>query len=205
MLRGVPSKSGRRQKNDSGDVDDILNVASSIYVPLGNKPCRWASSPEFSAFAERFGRSDMCFGMGDPEGLTLETPFGQSSSLIRLHNKIEHPALGTGLLSTVQLPIWETVEASNSTCMWLNFFASVSWTDVPVLGSWHPGEIGPKEFAPSYGAFIPNALYADGIATNMALWSLRLAQWARRTLWPDVKDVTMAEILSARMGPPGRI
>jgi len=47
--------------------------------------------------------------------------------------------------------------------------------------------------------FVPNALYSDGLATNAALWNLCLARWARLTLWPDLQDDTMLDILNARM------
>ncbi len=200
LLGGRADTSGPRLVERGRSIDNMLNVAQAVFVPIGQEACRWAGSDEFGEIAERFGRSDMSFGTGGPEGLTLETPFGTSSALISLHHDIKHPALGAGLLSTIQLPVFEALDASTDTCMWLNFLASRSWTDVPVLGSWHPKQNQGDQYSPAYGVLVPNALYAPGLATNMALWSLGLVRWARQTVWPHLEDRPMHEILAARFG-----
>jgi hypothetical protein len=199
ILGGSANKSGVRVASGSTGIDDVLNVAQAVFAPAGQVSSKWAGSEEFAAIAERFGQSDLSFGTGGPDGLTLESPFGKSSSLIRLHHDIKHPALGSGLLGTIRLPVFESLDASTSTCMWLNFFCSQHWTDAPIHGTWHPQEIRKGEFSPAYGMFVPNALYSDGLATNAALWNLCLARWARLTLWPDLQDDTMLDILNARM------
>ena len=78
-------------------------MLSKIYVSEGNKPSRWNDTDEFGKFAENYGRSDGCFGNGDKSGLTLETPFGDNSALIRLMPGVKHPQLGSGLLVTIQI------------------------------------------------------------------------------------------------------
>lgn len=200
ILGGEADLSGPRTSGPDHPIDDILNVAQVVFAPSGQESSRWSGSDEFGDIAERFGRNEMSFGNGSPEGLTLETPFGTSSALIRCRHDVKHPALGSGLLTSIQLPVFDGYEATWETCMWLNFFASTSWTDAPVLGSWHPKEVQTGKFSPSYGAFVPNALYAPGVASNMALWSLGLARWARQALWPDLEDLPMREILEARFG-----
>jgi hypothetical protein len=199
ILQGKANKSGGRLSSGSSAIDDILNVAQEVFAPMGQEPSKWVGSDEFGAIAERYGDSETSFGTGGPDGVTLETPFGKSSSLIRLRHDITHPALGSGLLGTIRLPVFESLEASTSTCMWLNFFCSRHWTDAPVHGTWHPQEIRKDEFSASYGAFIPNALYADGVATNVALWSLWLARWARMKCWPDLQDDSIYDVLNARL------
>ncbi len=200
MLGGEADRGGPRVAKPDHLLDDILNVAQVVFAPAGQESSRWSGSDEFGDIAERFGRSDMSFGNGGPEGLTLETPFGSSSALVRCHNDVRHPALGSGLLTSIQLPVFDTDEATLETCAWLNFFASVSWTGVPVLGSWHAKEVCEGQFAPAYGTFIPNALYAPGLATNLALWGIGLARWSRQALWPELEDLSMREILQARLG-----
>ena len=195
MMGGIADTSGPRTEEP---IDDILNVAHELYVPIGKERCRWHDSTEFKEIAERFGRTNMCFGNGDSSGLTLETPFGNDSALIIQRTDVNHPALGSGLLSAIQLPCFDTFEATAGTCMWLNFLASRSWTDAPVLASWHPKEIQPGKFAPACGVHIPNALYAPLIATNIVLWSLGLVRWVRQAFWPDLEDRPMDEILAAR-------
>jgi hypothetical protein len=199
IVGGRANKSGPRFSRGSTPIDDILNVGQAIWSPMGQLPSKWAGSGEFGAIAERYGRSAESFGTGGNDGLSLETSFGKSSSFLRLHHDIKHPALGSGLLGTIRLPVFESLDTSTSTCMWLNFLCSRSWTNAPVHGTWHPREIRKGEFAPSYRAFVPNALYADGIATNLALWNACLARWARLTAWPDLVDDTMYNIIGARL------
>lgn len=115
-----------------------------------------------------------------------------------MHHGSKHPELGAGLLATIRLPVFGSRETAIETCARLNHLAPIDWSDVPVLGSWHSREARRNEFAPSYGVFIPNILYADRLATNMAIWSINVARWARQTLWPDLEDLTMMKILSGR-------
>ena len=184
--------------------DEILNVASAIYVPAGSEDSRWKGSREFEEVANQFGRQDMCFGMGDPNGLTLETPIGTTSALIRLMTDSRHPGLGNGLLSAVQLPFWQDEATTIEDAMWFNYFQSISWTDVPQLGSWHPREVAGGQYSAAIGTFYPNALYMEGIATNAALWHLGLAQWIKNQFYVHLVDKTMAQILEMRWGDSRR-
>jgi hypothetical protein len=165
-------------KNSSPD--GILDVVNEVYAPKGKNRSRWHDTEEFVKFAGTYGLSDVCFGIGDKSGLTLETPFGDSSALIRLRSEVEHPQLGSGLLVTVQIPF--TVEEVSKEAAWLNFLEARLWTDFPQLGCWqlHHNEL-------AHASFIPNALYCDGLATNFALWSVARARWLRRAhaLLPD--------------------
>jgi hypothetical protein len=183
-----------------GTIDDILGVAQDVYVPAGREVSRWSGSAEFGATAKQFGRQDMCFGNGDDTGLTLETPVGESSALVTCRAESAHPALGNGLLSTVILPFQRTHAEIADEAMWLNFFESTMWTNVPQLGSWHSRERGSGLFHSASGFFVPNALYAPGLATNCALWRLGLARWVKSTLWKDLEDKPMVEVLNKRLG-----
>ncbi len=183
-------------------VDEMLSVADAIYVPAGREESRWKGSEEFEAVANRFGSQDTCFGVSDPSGLTLETPIGSSSALISLMTDADHPALGKGLLSTVQLPFWEDESKVVDDCMWFNFLQSNSWTDFPQLGSWHPRGVGSGKYSAASSTFYPNALYKEGIATNAALWQFGLARWIKNTFHADLVDQTMAEIFKARLSKP---
>lgn len=68
----------------SAGLEEILEVAAHAYVPIGNETNRWIGTEEFKSVVEDWGKSDLCFGFGDDQGLTLETPFGDDSALIRL-------------------------------------------------------------------------------------------------------------------------
>jgi hypothetical protein len=178
--------------------DDILNVVSAVYVPEGKERGRWSNTDEFVKFAETYGRSDACFGNGDKSGLTLETPFGDSSALIQLHSDVEHPQLGSGLLVTIQVPFLTTIEEISKESALLNFLEANRWTDFPQLGCWQLHGDGERNDL-AHTSFVPNALYSEGIATNFAFWSIARVRWLRQERWPNLEDKSMNEILQPRL------
>lgn len=121
--------SGDRHKHD-----DILHIVEDIYAPEGSKPSHWSNVEEFSQFSAQFAQSDNCFGTGDRSGMTLETPFGDNSALIRLLSEEPHPQLGNGLLVTLQLPVWLAPDAAAREVAFFNFLEARMWTDFPQLG-----------------------------------------------------------------------
>lgn len=181
--------------------DEVLEVAALIYDPEGKKPSRWSSTNEFIEFAERYARSDHCFGMGDISGLTFETPFGSDSALIMMKSGESHPQLGSGLLVAMKTPYSASDQEIADAVANLNYLESILWTDFPQLGCWHSIEVDGSEFRLSHSTFIPNALFLNGLATNLAFWSLARARWAREQLWPSLKDLPMHEILRKRLEP----
>jgi hypothetical protein len=61
---GIPDTSHPEHLADAG-LDEVLEVAARIYVPIGREDCRWAGTKEFSDFAEQYAKNDNCFGFGD--------------------------------------------------------------------------------------------------------------------------------------------
>ena len=178
--------------------DEILDFAREIYVPEGAKPSRWSNVGEFAQFERQFARCDACFGFGNESGLSIETPFGSDSALIRLRSEQPHPVLGNGLFVTVQLPIVCSLQEAAAEAAVLNLLELKFWTDFPQLGCWHAGTRG-RSTGLMHSCFVPNALYAEGLASNLAFWSVGRAQWVRKTRWPELQDKTMNEIIQERM------
>lgn len=102
QLSGELCASSPRSDGTLLDFDGMLEIVAQIYAPEGKSASRWSDCTEFDEVAENYGKSDQCFGFGDCNGLTLETPFGNDSALIRLHSDQTHPRLGNGLLATLQ-------------------------------------------------------------------------------------------------------
>jgi hypothetical protein len=117
-LNATPDISGPEPGGLTDHQDGVLSVADEIYLPKGKEASRWAETSEFEEFAERLGRNDGCFGMGDSSGLTLETPFGENASLIRLQTTERHPYLGSGLLASLLTPLSRSdAELEEETCI----------------------------------------------------------------------------------------
>jgi len=194
---GVPDVS-RPDALKGVDFDLALQVVALLYAPHGVKPSAWAGTGEFESFADKWAASDSCFGFGDATGLTVETPFGDHSAIIRLETEPKHPQLGYGLLATLRLPYSGKNLSTAKDAATLNLNESAGWTDFPLLGCWHSRKIRGDDHELAFSLFIPNALYQPGLATHVTFWFLKRARWARETLYPDTADKTMLEIVKSR-------
>ena len=101
---------------------------------------------------------------------------------------------------TLQLPRFAEATAIAAECAYLNFLEVVRWTGFPLLGCWHPHVSREGRAGVTFTTFVPNALYQPMLATNLALWMLGRAKWAREGLWPELQDKRMADILEERFG-----
>jgi hypothetical protein len=199
---GSPDTSRPEALKDAG-LDEILKVVAVVYAPLGKRPSRWVGTDEFEKFAEQYGRSDACFGFGDPSGMTLETPFGADSALITFRTDEKHPQLGHGLSVTLQLPFLADRLTIAKEAAALNLLEYLSWTGFPQLGCWHLRQSRGEQYAVAFSLFLPNALYKPVLVTNIAFWFLMRARWVREKRFPKMKDLTMLEILNERHGQNG--
>ena len=196
---GTPDKT-KPSNSASPELDGILEVVDQVHAPLGGQPSRFANTGEFEEFAATYAQSHMCFGFGDAAGMTLETPFGADSALIRLRTDERHPQLGYGLLITLQLPWFDEQHEIAKQIADLNMLEMIQWTGFPQLGCWHYAEGRGNLGGPAFTLFIPNALYKPGLATQGAFWFLHRARWVREQKFPTMKDRTMLEILKERFG-----
>ena len=180
------------------ELDNILEVVKDVFVPQGQKPSFFSGSDEFEQFTEKYARQDNCFGMGDQGGMTLETPFGQDSALIRFITSEKHPQLGNGLLMTIQLPWFDDkLEIARQTAE-LNYYETVYWTSFPQLGCWHSAQGRDNEDGVAFSLFLPNAVFRPGLITNLAFWAVARAQLVKNIKFPDVKSATMNDIMKKR-------
>ena len=178
--------------------DEILDAAQAFYVGEGAKPSRWNDVTEFDDFVDEYGECDGCFGSSDETGMTLETPFGEDTAVIRFRWDDPHLQLGNGLRVTVRLPSIPSEEGVVVQAAYLNFLESKFWTDVPQLGCWYV-DADTEELTVVHSCFVPNALYVDGFAGNLASYSLDRVRWVRKQLCPKLIDKPMGDIIEARL------
>jgi hypothetical protein len=197
VLHAEPNTSSD-PSNPQAPLDEILYVLGEVIAPIGKEPSRWDGSEEFADFAETWGRNDNCFGTGDPTGLTLETPFGEDSALIRLLTDQGHPLLGNGLLATLQLPVIAADLDVARLVNELNYTEASTWTGFALIGCWHSQKVG-DDSRPVFSTFVPNVYHQPMIATVVAFWMLNRARWARAELYPNRTDRPMIEILNRRI------
>lgn len=180
---------------------EALSLLEQFYLPAGQDTNRWIGTGEFLAIAEGLP-ADRFFVNADDSGLALELAFGARTALIQLHTDQPHPQLGSGLLATLKLPklvddILFTEEPTKYTQL-----EALGETCVPLLGSWTAVEVESGESVLAFGSFTPNLLYQPGLALNQVLWMIGRAQWVKSTMFPDLPEFSLAEILEKRFEPP---
>jgi hypothetical protein len=180
------------------DLHEMLWFADHVYAPIGKEPNRWIGTGEFQRIVEKMGTTERSYGNADEGGLTIETAFGSDTALIRLRTDDSHPALGTGLLATLQIPMFGNPQEIADECAGLNFLETM-WTDIPQLGCWHPHASRGRQEGPTFASFVPNALYQPGPAYHLAAWMIQRARWLREERFPNMSDKSIDEIMRARL------
>jgi hypothetical protein len=196
---GQPTLAGASRRDLTAD--DVMMALPHMIDNAGMEPSRWIGEGEFKAFAEMHARNDACFGFGDDERMTLETPFGSDSALITFTTDQPRTAFGNGLHITSQIRLSQPFEEACAIAARLNHLESERWTDFPQLGCWHPAEAQEGMANLHHTVFVPNFFYRPGLIANFALWALDRTQWARGIVLPHAKNLTMRESLEARNRP----
>jgi hypothetical protein len=181
-------------------VNGVLNIHRDLLIPEGKEPSRWTGSEEFEAYIEERGKSDICFGFSNQDGMSFETPFGSNSALVKFNADQSDRQLGNGLTIETHIPLTSDLHEVCEHAAWLNYYESVLWTDFPQFGRWHPLMVSEEQASLVHTIFIPNAYFRDGLVVNFALWAIARVGWTREKLLPKEKDLTMIEILEQRFG-----
>jgi hypothetical protein len=197
LLGAIPNISSPPNAKSNARTFELSGLGLYL-TSQGDSKSHWAGSDEFAKIGEMYGKNDQFYSNGDELGLSLETPMGSSSALIRLLSEPSHPTFRSGLLATAQLPFVDDEQSIIDQCMWLNFLQSVHWTNSPQLGTWHAKEKMTNEFSAAHGIFIPNVLYQKGLATQITHWQIGNAKSAKGLLWADLEDLSMKEVLYQR-------
>jgi len=194
FLRGTPAlATGLKRQTES-----VVSYIGDMVRGQSDGMSNWNGSPEFEAFVGRYARNDYCFGMADREGMSLETPFGSDSALIRFETKGDFPGLGNGLLVRTMIRSKDPPNQICSLASLLNELEGAQWTNFAQLGCWHLHSLSDEMSVLAHSCFIPNMLFGDGLVTNYGLWAIERALWAEKVLSPNAGSKTIVEILKAR-------
>lgn len=183
----------------SGHADRILGVVEGLFLPAGEADSRWTGSAEFQEIVDNHGSNEVCVGVGDDQGLRLETAFANDTAVVELRSGERHPMMGAGLLVSLQLPFFGSFDEVSAFCERIGHLQATSYTGAPLLGTWLAKEVQPGHYCPASACFIPNLLYGRGLATNLALWQLTQARWARAMFWPEASDDRISAIIERRL------
>jgi hypothetical protein len=204
LLGGKANRSSPSGGVWTTNLDDILGVDQFV-AHHGQQPSKWIHTEEFEQIVDRWGRSDSGFGTAGKGWLTIETPFGAATAILKLKTDEPHPRLGNGLLITLTLPgLYEDEGRMADLAIEMNFMEITRWlkVGVPLIGNWSAERwnlpAGPR-FATAFSCFVPNMMYKPGLAENFVLYAMGRAKWFRERYLPDATDLPMHEILNKRL------
>jgi hypothetical protein len=156
LLEGEPDISPHPTAGSRTELDEILSTVEAVFVPRGQGISAWADNPEFKSAVEFFNRFN-AFGTADRSGLTLEFPFGDETTMLRVTTTDDHPQLGSGLLMRLSLPSALSAELCLEIALDLNRLEKVDFVRAPLFGSWCIDAID-KGFLLVFVSFRPNLL-----------------------------------------------
>lgn len=204
LLGGEADRSRPPGAASPASVDDILGVDEFIAYH-GQQQSKWIDTGEFEQIVERWGGCDSGFGTAGREWLTIETPFGDQTAMLKLKADQPHPRLGNGLFATLTLPwLCESESQTTALSVELNSIEVTRWLKVgaPMIGSWSAETWDFYEkprFAPAFNFFIPNLMHERGLAENFVLYAMARAKWFREEFHPGAIDLPMHQILDKRL------
>jgi hypothetical protein len=165
------------------EIDDMLNVIERVVIPMGQNPFEMLEPELFHNMASHLSASGLVT-TADDDGLTSYVPFGNESALFRVTTSEEHPALGNGLLFTLNLPpeeINQMGKVDGSIIMKLNSLESEMGDTGHCLGSWCLTDgRGNHETTPAFVSFIPAYGCNANVLTNLVFSTLNQCRFAER-------------------------
>jgi hypothetical protein len=169
-------------------------------LPDSDKPSRW-DAQDFEAAQELLDRHGI-LANSSATGLTAEVAWDEGAvsqierffgrqpgrtSLLRLTAKERHPALGTGLLCRLTLPVSYPEETLPKAACRLNLLEVAAIEAPPFFGAW---TVDPETSSLTYVTFWPNLLYRRGVAANLTSWMVARSHLAKR--WTEVDPALCA-------------
>jgi hypothetical protein len=197
LIGARPDWSGHPERGPRPEPDDMLCIIEGCFLPVGEKPSRF-SGEELEQTASQL-RARGLLSFASEAGLSAELPFlgdktvvetlreaerlGRpadlvQTSLLEINPTIEHPRLGSGLFALLQtpLPIREDIDWGRRFAAHLNR----SWRSRPWLfPRWGAWCVNPIRAVLAYVMFVPNFLWAPGLASWVAE-NFQLANLAAR-------------------------
>lgn len=143
--------------------DEIMDLEADLFIPHGNQPSRWLASEFSDAVRNHMHRPPSVMASEGGPGLTVEFPFGESTSLLRMHGDQLHPFYGSGLLVIQAFPIHASTDAAGIRLA-LEFN---SWEITSGPFGYFFGSYAFQRGMLHFVSFYPNVMYRSGLIPNL--------------------------------------
>lgn len=181
-LGAEPAFSGHPEHGLRPAPDDMI-YAVNVFVGEGKAPCQWPE-PEFTDAVDQFMTQPPSIGAsGGGQGLVVEFPFGDRSSLCQMMGTQAHPLYGNGLFVLQRFPfVADSPAAGVELALTLN--AAEFLQDATGFGF---GSYVHDEGILCFTAFFPNALHRRLALPNVyfacAARAMAMSVWLLNEEW----------------------
>lgn len=179
--------------------DEIIDFIDAVFGARGEEPSKYANAFEFETIAEIAEKGNTATLGSSKEGICIEVPFGDDTSLITFRSDWLHPRIGSGLRVTVELPPSYSTDEIGRMAGALNRAEAGGEYPYQSFGGW--GAIRHRQTGGSYLGhtfFLPNAIHTNGATLDAFYGAVNRARWANRTLNPNHEEGNAWEIMLAR-------
>ena len=191
LLEEIGAESDLSGHPDNGfraEPDEMAHIVDNLIGPLGAQPCRWPAE-EFDAAVEDYMQGPpSLLANGGGQGLTVEFPYGEMSSLCRFTSDEDHPIYQNGLLLIQSFPVGEVGDVEGSSlALAMNQLELQQGPSGCGFGGFHY-----DDGVLNHRCFLPNALYRPGLLPNLyfaaAERAHRMSSILMDTGWEDMWD-----------------
>lgn len=99
-----PAHSGHPQNGPRPEPDDMAFTAG-VFLDQGKQPCKWPAEEFEESVKQYMLQPPAVSATSAGQGLAVEFPFGDQTSLCRLSGENPHPIYGNGLLIVQRFPL----------------------------------------------------------------------------------------------------
>ena len=143
-------------------VPDQMAFAAKVFANGGEAPCAWTGA-EVRAVADHYTAGSPSPVVAGADGITVEFPFGESTSECRLLTDQPHPLYGNGLLVLQSFPAHTSPETEG-----IKLALSLNAADLTHrLTGYGFGSYAWADDRVHFTAFLPNTLHKPGLLPNL--------------------------------------
>jgi len=163
VLGGQSAESGHPENGVRPEPDALAKDFTPAMAAAGKEPSRWTEREFQDAVEQYMQRPPALLATGGGQGLTVELPYGQRSSLCEMQGDQAHPRIGNGLLLLQSFPVSSITETEGTRlALELN---DEALNQTPA--GYGFGSYCFRDDCVRFTGFIPNAAYADGLLPNI--------------------------------------
>jgi hypothetical protein len=163
LMGGKSAESGHPTNGLRKEPDQLALEFPSLMIAAGERQSAWCAEEFQQAVDQYMQQPPALLATGGGDGLTIEFPYGRSSSLCQMKGDQAHPRIGNGLFLLQSFPVQSTSDvAGTKLALELNAVELAAEPSGYGFGSYCY-----RDNCIHFTGFIPNLAYRAGLLPNI--------------------------------------